>query len=219
MHAGFIAAAHKKFFHTHFAGNFLERLFRVANRERYQNRARPRGNLVDVEPEPLGKQHDFGRNRGNSVVVVLPKEAQIDLGKGVDLGDAAHLKDLLAGTRESGMIRRVSRQLQAEVSFHRSADIRRAGSVDAPPSIVVLMLQNVISRLRKTLLIASTEKSVQQNVIRLKGGVSFQLAAPVAAFVLLRKQSLTSSVDTCRHAARKIIYLSEMQLRLRGYRR
>ena len=99
------------------------------------------------------------------------------------------------------MICLVSSQLQAEVSLHRGADIGRPCGINTPAAIIVLVLQNVIGGLCKPLLIAAAEKGVQQNVIRLKGGIGFQFAAPVATFALLRKQPLACSVDTCRHAA------------------
>ena len=53
--------------------NFLERLLGVSDRQRHQNGARPRRNLIDVEPEPVGKQHDLRRNRRNRVLVVLAR--------------------------------------------------------------------------------------------------------------------------------------------------
>ena len=82
----------------------------------------------------------------------------------------------------------ISRQLQPEVSLHRSADVRRPGGIDAPSAVFILMAQNPVRRLLKPLLIARPEQRVQQNVIRLEGGVGFEFAAPVSFFMLLREK-------------------------------
>ena len=171
VHARLVAPADKELFHPPFDRNLLEWLFRVANRQGYENGARPRRNLVDVEPKPLGKEYDLRRDCRHSIVVVLPKEAQIDFGKGIDFGDPAHFQNLLPSAHESGMVRVVSGQLQAEVGFHRGANVGGAGSVNAPASILVLVLQNVICRLGKTTRVPSAEKRVQQNVVGFQRGI------------------------------------------------
>src|SRR6266536_4492655 len=92
-HARFVTGAHEEFVNTHFVGNFFEGLLRVNDGEGDQNRARPGRNLVNIEPEPVGKKDDLRWDRGNCVVVVLPQETEINLGEGVDLGNAAKFKD------------------------------------------------------------------------------------------------------------------------------
>src|SRR5436305_541073 len=77
-HAGFVASADVKFVDAHLVWNFFEWLFRIDNRERNQNGARPRRNFVDVEPEPVGEKNDLWRDRGDSVVIVLTQEAEIN---------------------------------------------------------------------------------------------------------------------------------------------
>ena len=117
VHARLLHAAYEQLFHAHFPRNLLERFFGVADGERHQDGARPRGNLVDVEPEPVRKKHDLGGNRGNGVVVVLAEKAQIDFGEGVNFGNAAELEDLLACFVQRGVIGGIARQLQTEISF------------------------------------------------------------------------------------------------------
>ena len=111
VHPRLFHAADEKLFHAHFPRNLLERLFRVANGKRHQYRARPGRNFVDVEPEPVGKQHDLRRNRGDRIVVILSEEAEIYLGERVDFGDAAQIKNLFAGASQGGMIGTVAREL------------------------------------------------------------------------------------------------------------
>jgi hypothetical protein len=63
------------------------------------------------------------------------------------------------------------------------------------------MAKNVIGRLLESLLAAGPQKHVQQNVVRLEGGIGFQFAAPVAVFVLLREKIFTSGIDADGNAA------------------
>ena len=144
MHSRTVAAAEEEFVDVHLFRNFLERLSRVQDRERNQDGARPGGNLVDVEPEPVGKQDDLRRNGRNGVVVVLPEEAEIDFGEGVDLGDPAHFENLLACAGKGWVIRFVAGELQTKVGFHRSANVRLAALVDWPATIFVLAAKDVI---------------------------------------------------------------------------
>src|SRR4051794_24716697 len=95
VHAGIFFPTHKQLIHSLLCRNFLERLLRVHDRQRNEDRARPRRNLVDIEPAPLGKKNDLRRNGGNRVPVVLPEETQIKLSIGVDGGYAAHFENLL----------------------------------------------------------------------------------------------------------------------------
>src|SRR5450631_717107 len=216
MHARLVAPADKEFFYAHFVRNFFERLLGVANRKRHQDGARPRRNLVDIEPEPVGKEHDFRRNRGNRVVIVLPKEAEIDLGKCIDFGHAAHLENLLAGACQHGMIRGESSQLQPEVRFHRSADVGRPAGVDAPATVFILVIQDVASGLVKTGLVAGAEQRMEQDVIGFEGGIGFQFSAPVTLFVLLREEILARCIDSNCDPADQVVNLSKSHLRRRG---
>ena len=143
----------------------------------------------------------------------MPKETEIDLGKCIDLGDAAHFENLLAGARQRGMIRRESRQLQPEVSLHRSADVGRAGGIDAPATVLILVIENVASGLVKTLLAARAEQRVEQNVIGFEGGIGFEFSAPVTLFVLLREKIVASRIDSDRDPALQVVDLSKSHLR------
>src|SRR6266568_3632738 len=116
------------------------------------------------------------------------------------------------------MLRCVSRQLQSEVRLHRSADIRRPRSIDAPPTVIVLMPQNPIRRLLKTLLISSPQQGVQQDVIRLQRRICFEFSAPIAFLVLLREEKLTCRCNCRTHAASEFLNFAEAKLGSRAYR-
>src|SRR5208337_4041621 len=188
----------------------------VADRKRHQDGSRPRRNFVDIEPEPVGEEHDLRRNRGHRIVIVLPKETEIDLGKCIDFGDATHFENLLAGARQRGMIRRESRQFQPEVSLHRSADVGRAAGVIAPAAVFILVVQDVTRGLVKALLAARAEQRMEQNVIGFEGGVGFQFSAPVTLFVLLREKILAGRIDGYRDPASQVVNLSKSHLRHGG---
>ena len=74
------------------------------------------------------------------------------------------------------------------------------------------MLQNPVSCFLKTFLISGPNKRVQKNVVGLKSGVGFQLAAPVAVFVLLRKEVVSRSGDRRADAAAKSLNFAETKL-------
>src|SRR5215510_10405595 len=106
-----VTPADKQLLYTHLVRNFLERLFGVSDRERNQDGSRPVGNLVNVEPEPVGEQHNLRRDCRDCVVVILTEETEVNLGESVDLGNAAQLQYFPTSTTESRMIGFVARQL------------------------------------------------------------------------------------------------------------
>src|SRR5215469_6624368 len=103
MHARPVAPADEKFFNARLVRQLLERLLRVTDGKRYEDGARPGRNFVDVEPEPVWKQHDFGWDCRTGVVIVLPEKTQIELGECIDCGDAAHFKNYVARALEGRM--------------------------------------------------------------------------------------------------------------------
>src|SRR6185503_8922488 len=99
---------------------------------------------VDVEPEPVGEENYLGRNRRNGVVIVLAEETKINLGEGVDLGDAAKLKNLCFCPLQRWMLWLISGELEAEIRLDRRADVRRGAVIDGPAAVFVLMSKNVV---------------------------------------------------------------------------
>src|SRR5215475_12583628 len=118
VHTREIFSTDEELIDSHFIRNLLERLFGVSDRKRHQDGARPRRDFVDVEPEPLGKQYDLGRNCGNGIVIILAEKAEINLGKSVDLGYAAQFQDLLPRSLQRRIIRVIPDQLQREIRLY-----------------------------------------------------------------------------------------------------
>ena len=214
MHARFVAAAHEEFIDPHFVGKLLERLLCVADGQRDQDGSRPRRDLGDIETEPVGKQDDLRRNCRNRVVVVLPKEAKINLGKGIDFGDAAHLQNLRLSELQGGVVSFVAGELQPKIRLHRGADIGRPTRINAPATVLVLMLEDVPRGFREAVFrVRGLQQRVQDDVVRLEGRIRLEFPAPVTLLVLLRKQLPPGCIGCSCYPARKIINFSETQLR------
>src|SRR5581483_5169585 len=166
-HARFIASTNEEFVNVHLFGNFFKRLFCVNNRERNQNGARPRRNLVDVEPEPVGKQDNLRRNRRDGIVVVLAKKAEINFSERVDLGYTTEIENLFPSAHERGVVRLIAGKFEAEIRLHRGTDIRRPTVINGPTAVFILEAKNLIRAFLKSLLIARAEEHVHQDVVRL----------------------------------------------------
>ena len=105
------------------------------------------------------------------------------------------------------MIGLVSRQLQAEISLDRCADIRWAAVINPPAAVFILMAENVVGALLKALRIAGAKQRVQQNVVGLERGVGFEFAAPVAVLVLLGEKPIAAaSIAAATRLAKSSIF-------------
>src|SRR5580700_3599808 len=114
------------------------------------------------------------------------------------------------------MIRLVSRELQSEIRLHRGADVRWTGGIDTPATVFVLMLNNPVRGFLEALGVARSEQRVQQNVIRLQGGVGFQFPAPIAIFMLGGEEKLAGGAHGGGYAAGQPVDLAKTKLRFRG---
>src|SRR6266576_3381610 len=118
VHARPVASADEKFFNSHFIGKLFKGFLGVADRQWHENGAGPGRNLIDVEPEPVGKEHNLRRNGRTGIVVVLAEEAEIELGESIDFGDPTELENSLPGELHRGMLTAVACKLQAEIRLH-----------------------------------------------------------------------------------------------------
>src|SRR5262249_56366222 len=75
MQMASVTSTHKQLVDAHLRGNFLEGLLGVRDRQRHQDGSRPRRDFVQIEPEPVGKQHQLRRNRRYRLPVILTQEA------------------------------------------------------------------------------------------------------------------------------------------------
>src|SRR4029077_9190205 len=184
VHARSVTPAHEKLLNSHRIGKLLKGLLCVANRKWHQNGARPGRNLVDVEPEPVGKEDDFRWNGRAGVVIVLTEKAKVELGESIDFGDPAEFEDLFPGPLHRGILGAVTGEFQAKIRLHGSADIRWATVIDAPSAVLVLMLQDIARGFRETPRVHVAQHGVQDDVIGFESGIRFELTTPVAIIVL-----------------------------------
>src|SRR6185437_5371139 len=112
-----LAAADEKLVDSLLRWNLAERLVRVDDGQRHKNGARPRGNFVDVEVEPIWKKDDLRRNGRHGVVIVLPETAQIHLGKCVAGHYSAVRQDPVAAPLQPRIRLRNSHKLGGKVAF------------------------------------------------------------------------------------------------------
>ena len=78
------------------------------------------------------------------------------------------------------------------------------------------MLDDPVRGALEALGITGSEKGVEQNVIRLEGGIGFEFAAPIAVLVLILEKILTGRFDGRGNAAEQAIDFAEVKLRCGG---
>ncbi len=74
MEMGILTATNEELIDPLLLREFLERLLRVRDRQRYYDGPGPRRDLIDIEVPPLWKQNELRRNCRNGVVLILPHE-------------------------------------------------------------------------------------------------------------------------------------------------
>src|SRR5258708_1900833 len=208
-----MSSANEEFVNTHLRGKFLQWLFGISDRQRDEKGARPRRNLVDVEPEPVGEEYDLRWNKGNGLPVILAEEAQINFGEGVALSHAAYLQYHFAGVFQHRMVGLVAHDLKRKIGFDRCADIRRSTGIDWPAAIVILVANNLGHRALHAAAVSCTKQSVNDDVIGFECGIGFELAAPVPIFMLLRKQVVARALHAVGNTSEHVLNLSEEHLR------
>ena len=177
-------------------------LLRPDDAERYHDRPRPRGHVIDVEEGvPLGKQDQLRWDTRALRPLVLTKDRQIDLGEGVARIETAHGENHLSGLLHVWRLRVVADELEHEVGLDRSTQVRAATGVDGPATVGQLALAQIARGLAHLLPARATEKVHGQDVFRLENGVAFELGAPMAVLVLLAQQPATSLGDRLRQPA------------------
>jgi hypothetical protein len=78
------------------------------------------------------------------------------------------------------------------------------------------MLDNPVRGFLEALGVAGSEQGVEQNVIRLEGGVGFEFAAPVAILVLCGEEKFAGGAHGGGYAAGQSVDSAKTKLRLGG---
>ena len=163
------------------------------DRQRHDDRPRPRTDRVQIDREPLGQQHDLRRNRRALLVGNLPQQGQIEPRETVDRVGPAVGQNGLAGTAHVLGARVVAGQLQGEIRLDASADLDAAAGIHRPAALGKLLLDDVGGAAAGQLGIFVAEERHQQDRFALQDGVAFQFGAPRAVGVLLGQAATAAS--------------------------
>ena len=74
------------------------------------------------------------------------------------------------------------------------------------------MPEDVVRAFLESLLITRAQQNVHQDVVGFESGIGFELAAPVAVLVLLRKDPLARAINRSCNAAAEAVNFSETKL-------
>src|SRR5258708_29305812 len=110
------------------------------------------------------------------------------------------------------MIGVISREFEAEVGFHRGADVGRAGGVNAPTAVLVLVLDDPVGGFLEAGGVAGPEQRVEENVVGFQRGVGFEFAAPVAIIVLRGEEELAGGTDRGTDSISQTLDLAKAKL-------
>ena len=160
-------------------GQPFDRLAVHQDQERYDDRARPVRDLVEVEVEAARQEHDLDRHRRHAVPVVLAEEGQQDLRKDVGPTGASHRTNHRAGADQVRVVGWDPRHLHREVGLDRGGEIGGPGLEEAPAAVRELSLAQVGDGLALALGVDPVEEVAEQQELRRDGGVGFQLADPL----------------------------------------
>ena len=86
-------------------------------------------------------------------------------------------------------------QLQREVGLDRGADVGRAAGIDRPAAVGELVVLDIAGTSDADRVGFPTQERHQQDVFRLEDRVAFELADPVALFVLPGQQPVAGSLQ------------------------
>jgi len=138
-HSGAGASAYIKFVDAVLGRDALEGLLGIDDGQGNQDRARPGGDLVDVEVEPIREKNNLGRDGRYGVVVVFTQGAEVHLGEGVGFYYAAVSQDPGTAFGETRVVRRNAHEFGGRVALDRQGDVSGTVWIKTPASIRILV--------------------------------------------------------------------------------
>ena len=101
-------------------------LQRHQHQQGHQHRARPVGDLRQMEGEPAGQQHDLHRHHRHAAPGNDAEEGEQATGEDIAGGGAAMGEDRLAGAAHMRRIDGIADGLEREIGLHAGADVEGA---------------------------------------------------------------------------------------------
>ena len=183
----------KELVHARLRHDQLPRPQRIQDRQRHDDRARPRRHAIDVEAGPGGEHHELGGHRRHQVPSNRPDEREIEARERVGPFQSAHLVDAAPGPDEVRRVGCVAGELQPEIRLDGRVELGRPAFIDAPAAVGKLAPADVIGQLRHRR--RAMEDVEIQNVVGFERRVRLEFAAPVPLVGLALKQPRDAARD------------------------
>ncbi len=178
------------------------RLLRHQHEERHDHRARPIGDLAQVEREPARQVHDLDRHHRHVPPVKLAEERELDAREDVDAARAAVRQYGLARPPHVRRVWRIAGALECEVGFHRRGDVEVAAVKQRPATVIRLDRADVMGQFALDISVDLVEVMLQQQVFRGNRDVGLELEHPVPVRFLLAQQRAGRALDRLVEAGR-----------------
>src|SRR5438270_6037944 len=170
----------------------------VNDRQRDEHCPAPGGHVVNLKRRPGRQQNHFHWNCRKILPWKLPEQREIQFAESVRPRNAAQPHEIFARFAHEWQLRRVTSELQREVTFNRGVDFARAAEINVPATVRKLPFQNVTGAPFLQIHINLTQPMHEQHEVRAKCAIDQQLAAPVPIWPLLTEKILLRARDRAR---------------------
>ena len=167
------------------------RLQGLQDQKRDHDRARPVGDLVEMERKPARQQHDLDRHGRNAAPGNGAVKRQQEAGEDIAPGCAAMGEDRFARAAHMRRLRIVADHLEGEIGLHAGAGIERARMNERPPAVSALDSPEIDRDQALEFEIGLfAAKMPEQHVFGGDRRVGLEFEAPMAIITLLGEQRL-----------------------------
>src|SRR4051812_28095645 len=125
----------------------------------------------------------------------LSEQRKPDPGEGARAGDAAAAANEFPRSNEVRRVGAVAGELEREVALDAGREIARGAVIHRPRPVGPLVVADVLRDSSPDLLVAGAEEMGEQQVLRVHGGVRFQLRPPVPVSRLLAGEPSLCAID------------------------
>lgn len=171
-------------------GRGTHRPLRGDDGERHDGLAGPAAEVVDVERDPLGEEHQLGREFRQVVPFPPAEEGQPDPGEDTARRDAALLPDPSCGAGHVRFVRAVPRQTQRHVRLDGGGEVPGAAVEGGPGAVGELFTADEAARRPDRGGILDSEELPEQEVLGVHGHVGGEVSLPPALLVLSAEEVL-----------------------------
>ncbi len=170
------------------------RLQSLQHEKGHEHRARPIGDLVEMEGEPARQQHDLDRHGRNAAPRYRAVQRQQEAREDVALRRAAMGEDGFARAAHVRRLGIVADHLERKIGLDAGADIERARVEDRPSAVIALDSPEINGDQALELEIGLfAAKMPEQHILRRDRRVGLELETPMAVLALTSEQRLRRS--------------------------